>query len=85
MCCTADEPEGTVLREVIHGKTSTHAVVSPLESKALTLLCFYERWASEKKKPGLGKSWSHRKQCFHCGVLFSSSQTSEGLSALEML
>ena len=58
MCCTADEPEGTGLCEVLRGKTSTHAVISRLESEALTLLCFYERWASEeKKKAGMGKSW----------------------------
>lgn len=58
MCCTADEPEGTVLCEVIHGKTSTHAVISPLESKALTLLCFYECWVPEKKRE---KGWNGKE------------------------
>lgn len=58
MCCIADEPEGIVLCEVIHGKTSTHAVISPLESNTLTLLCFYERWASEKKRE---KGWNGKE------------------------
>lgn len=41
-----------------HSRKDKHARYDlTLESEALTLLCFYERWASEKKKAGMGKSW----------------------------
>lgn len=72
MCCAADEADGAVLCEVIHGKTSTHAVISPLESRALTRLCFSERWASEKKRDGKELVAQKAMLSLRCSFLLSS-------------
>lgn len=72
MCCTADEAEGTVLCEAIHGQTGTHAVISPLESKARTRLCFCERWASEKKRNGKELVAQKAMLSLRCSFLLSS-------------